>query len=919
DLTRTHTAPLVGRQLETTLLQGTFERAIRDRTVQLVTIIGEPGVGKSRLVGELFGYVEDRPDLSRWRQGRCLPYGEGITFWALGEIVKAEAGILESDSPEVAAAKLETAVPAGEAEREWLMARLGPLVGLDTGPAPEREESFTAWRRFLESLAADGPAVLVFEDLHWADEALLAFLEYLADWSEGVPLLIVGTARPELYEHNPGWAGGKRNAITINLAPLSDAETAELVSALLDAAVLPPETQSVVLDRAGGNPLYAEEFVRMLRDRDLLVPVDGTLQLREGADIPFPDSVQALIAARLDTLSVEQKALLQDASVIGKVFWAGAVASLGNSDEQTIPGSLHELSRKELVRPARLSSMAGEAEFAFWHLVVRDVCYGQIPRAARAARHRAAAAWIERQAGARIEDLAGVLAHHYVQALELDRAAGDAANAEGSEAQARRFLVLAGDRALALDMTQAEASYAQALALTPAGHPERASILERWAGAAQLVGGRLAEAVAALEEAIATFRERGEVLHAARALLALGRTLSRKGGGGGAEQLAEALALAESQPAGPELIDAYAVMASTRYMDGFNQESVAWAARTLALAAELGMEESARALGARGGARVSLGDAGGLSDMRRALELSTERGRGLDAGMLHNNLTIALWEIEGPVSALDACRTGVEFCERRGIAAIASVIMASSLHFLYEVGDWDTAAERAGEVASSAEVRQDTIDLLEARSMLACLLAHQGEGARAVREVEWPLATARTGGDLQTLPEAFASAALAYLAVGEPQRSVALLAEAERTPGIRQELYYAAVLPEMVRTALGCGDVALAEQLVEGVEPLTPLREHALRATRAALAEAHGEPEQAAELYGEAAERWQAFGNVPERGHALLGQGRCLLALGRAGHESPIREARELFSRLRAAPRIAEADELLRGTLAAAD
>ena len=165
-------------------------------------------MGKSRLVAELFAYLGTKPELTRWRQGRCLPYGEGITFWALGEIVKAEAGILESDSAEVAAAKLDAAVSPEEPERQWLLQRLGPLVGVEAASPAERQELFTAWRRYLEGLAAARPSVLVFEDLHWADEALLAFLEHLAEWAEGVPLLLLCTARPELYERHPGWAAG---------------------------------------------------------------------------------------------------------------------------------------------------------------------------------------------------------------------------------------------------------------------------------------------------------------------------------------------------------------------------------------------------------------------------------------------------------------------------------------------------------------------------------------------------------------------------------------------------------------------------------------------------------------------------------------------------------------------------------------
>jgi predicted ATPase len=193
---------LVGRELERTLLTGTFERAVRDASVQLVSIVGEPGVGKSRLVAELFHFIETWPDLIRWRQGRSLPYGDAITFWALGEILKAEAGILETDSPEVAGSKIDAIVPDAHPDAPWLRQRLRPLVGLEAPPAA-REENFAAWRAFLESLAEHGPSVFVFEDLHWADDALLAFIESLADYAEGVPMLVVTTARPELYERGP--------------------------------------------------------------------------------------------------------------------------------------------------------------------------------------------------------------------------------------------------------------------------------------------------------------------------------------------------------------------------------------------------------------------------------------------------------------------------------------------------------------------------------------------------------------------------------------------------------------------------------------------------------------------------------------------------------------------------------------------
>jgi class 3 adenylate cyclase len=230
--------PFVGREDELDLLKRLQARSLREHAVQLVTIIGEPGVGKSRLVQELFRFVDAQEELVGWRQGHCLPYGEGIAFWALGEIIKAEAGILESDQPEQAAAKLASALKVVEddpGEREWISARLAPLIGLtaEAAGAVERSEAFAAWRRFLEAIATRKPLVIVVEDLHWADEALLAFLDHLVDWSSDVPLLMVCTARPELYERAPGWGGGKRNATTLGLSPLSDAEISQLLAGLL--------------------------------------------------------------------------------------------------------------------------------------------------------------------------------------------------------------------------------------------------------------------------------------------------------------------------------------------------------------------------------------------------------------------------------------------------------------------------------------------------------------------------------------------------------------------------------------------------------------------------------------------------------------------------------------------------------------
>jgi class 3 adenylate cyclase len=274
DVAQAPRTTLVGRQRELDLLRAALARARGDSVPQFVTLVGVPGIGKSRLVFELLQQVAAEAELTTWRQGRCLAYGQGVALWALGEILKAQAGILESDPAKEAEAKLRRAVAdlaADEREAAWIIGHLRPLVGLvsaDVG-GDRQAEAFTAWRRFLEALAEHGPTVLVVEDLHWADEALLDFLDHLIDWAADVPLLVVATARPELLVRRPGWGGGKPNAATVSLAPLSDDDTARLVASLLDQALLPAELQAALLARAGGNPLYAEEYVRMLAERGL--------------------------------------------------------------------------------------------------------------------------------------------------------------------------------------------------------------------------------------------------------------------------------------------------------------------------------------------------------------------------------------------------------------------------------------------------------------------------------------------------------------------------------------------------------------------------------------------------------------------------------------------------------------------------
>ena len=908
DLTRRHTTPFVGREIDLALLKGIFEKAVASASAQLVTVVGEPGLGKSRLVAELRDYLDALPRLVTWRQGRCLPYGEGITFWALGEIVKAHAGILESDPPAVAIEKLDAVLPSGD-ERAWFRQRLVPLLGIEASSSAEREELFTAWRRFLEHIAESDPTVLVFEDLHWADDALLSFLEYLADRAEAVPLVIVGTARPEVYARRAEYTAGLRNVNTVNLSPLSENETARLVSALLDASVIPAELQQPILDRAGGNPLYAEEFVQLLKDRDLLVRDGASWALREGAEVPFPESVRSLIAARLDMLTPEAKSLLADAAVIGKVFWAGAVTAMGDRSPDTVSEVLHDLSRKELVRPSRQSSMQGQAEYAFWHVLTRDVAYSQLPRPERASRHIAAAAWIESQAPQRMEDVADVLAYHYATALDLAHATGESNQASALEDPARRFLTLAGERALGLDTDAALTNLERALALTPEGHPDRPAALVSYAEAA-LHASRQRDAKHLLEEAISALHARGDLPAQADAMNRLGIVLTRLADPRWAELSAQALALLEPLPPSPALVDALTEVAATEMLQGLNEAAIASAERALTLADQLEVDRPARALGYRGAARGHLGDAGGIDDMREAISLATQAGQGRDVAILHDNLGIQLWVHSGPQAALDQLRKGIAYATTRGLAEIAAASTATTLDPLVDAGNLDESLAVAAALAE--QLKDDRTTLAEVRCVQARILTLRGRAIETSDYLDWMETTARDEGSADTVVLGLGAAALARTALGDLDRAATLLTEITETPHTHDTTYYSAYLPAFVRSSLAIGRPDLAQALIADYDPRSLYAQHALTTANAALAEAGGRHQIAVDGYTDAGLRWGRFGVVPEHGFALLGRGRCLLQLGQPEQAATVvRQARECFSELGAMPALAETGTLL--------
>jgi tetratricopeptide (TPR) repeat protein len=378
----------------------------------------------------------------------------------------------------------------------------------------------------------------------------------------------------------------------------------------------------------------------------------------------------------------------------------------------------------------------------------------------------------------------------------------------------------------------------------------------------------------------------------------------------------EAVALLEAQPPGPELVAAYAVLAGARFVGNGFPEAIAAAERALSLAGGLGLPEPARALGFRGGARSSLGERQGLEDMRRALELALERGEGRAAAVLHNNLAFASWQYEGPQAAFERCRAGIDFCERRGITEYALRIAAMSPSFVAELGRPEQALVEAEPVAERMEAAGD-FTFIEPRSLQLRLLAERGAHEHAP-SAEQLLAIARESGEPQRCALVFSAGARLLLAQGQLQQARALLVELEQVADTGADPYYVSLLPGLVRTAHVLGQPELAGRLVDGVEPRMPLFEHALSACQAQLAEAAGDHARAAGLYAEAAERWREFGNVPERAYALLGQGRCLTALGKPGAAEPLRGAQELFVSMGYKPALAETEALLGESEAAA-
>ena len=464
-------APLTGRDDELALLLGAQRRAVTERKAVLFTIIGVPGIGKSRLVREFSASVEAGG--ARIVRGRCLPYGEGITYWPLAEIVREIAGITPDMGVEDAVAALSSVVSEpGVAER------IGFAIGLlsepPTGANGVEREIAWAFRRFIETVAAESPLVLVFEDIHWGEPALLDLIELLATWVRGVPLLLLCTSRPEFLDRRSAWGAGRIESSRIALEPLDPAHASTLLAALLDIDGLPKPLRDRVLERAEGNPLFVEEVVRMLIDRGILIQRDGRwVAAPEAHDVAVPESVEAIIRARLDTLPRPERALLQVASVVGRIFERSAVATLIDDGEPIEP-RLDDAVLRDLVTEEPVP----EPSYRFKHILIRDVAYASLPKSRRAGLHARVAEWLADWGAGRTDEVADIRAYHLEQAVRLSAEVQGRVDA-ALWRQAVDALTASCDRAAEREDFKAQESFA-GRALDLPGGPEPKSLDLRW-------------------------------------------------------------------------------------------------------------------------------------------------------------------------------------------------------------------------------------------------------------------------------------------------------------------------------------------------------------------------------------------------------------------------------------------------------
>ncbi|HWG99216.1 MAG TPA: adenylate/guanylate cyclase domain-containing protein, partial [Pilimelia sp.] len=876
--------PLVDREHELGLLVNALHRSLRDRMPQLVTLFGRAGIGKSRLVRELFRHADRLiDDPVTWRTGHCPPFGENVTFAPLADIVKAEAGILDTDDAAAAEARLTAAVAdlvsgaepeggGGRGDPGRLVDALRPLVGLP-GPKLPAEETESAWRRFLVALAARRPTVLVFEDLHWADETMLRFIELLGASARDVPLLMLCTARPELIDRDPSWAGTITGSLTVTLPPLRDTGIASLFAHLFGQAAFSADLLSPLVELADGNPLYAQEYVRMLIERGALRRSGRGWLLDNAPDLPMPDSVHAVIANRVDLLDAKDRTVLLAAAVVGMNFWPGAVAAALGRPVESIERALRRLEQRDFVYEQADSTMADQCEYRFRHVLVRDVCYQRLPRTERVARHERTADWLDARSRTRDTDLAEVLAHHRWAAHEIARTLGvDPARYAPA---ARDALHRAARRAYSLHALDVAANHAgRALALFDgeADPLERlrlelfATEIEFYRDSNGFFSGGGVEQLTTLAERL---HARGDSGRAARAWTLLGQAswLLRADRAAALRCLDRAVALFDALPDSADKADAYAELGRLHMLNYDRDPAVAAAGTALAIAERLGLTEvQANARITIGTARYQAGDRAGLDELHAVAEFC-RRHRLVSLRRATQNVSYAVREEGDWIRSEDLLAEG-----REGVLGGQSLTTGYSGEAMraYFAGDFPALLAAADAFVDTPAGRWD----LQVRGLRAAVRVLRGEPVPAGTDgddVTAVLALGRESGFRRLHWTACGIGALCRSLQGRPAEAAALIDELatawRAVPALASGEWITAAA---YAAALAGRDAAVTVRaMLDEVTHRTPWAQAALQTVTGAVAAADGDHGRAGQLHLAAAETYALIPDTTDRMLAL--------------------------------------------------
>ena len=712
-------APFVGRDEELRLFKDMFHATTREGRARLVSVIGPAGFGKTRLAWEFLKYIDGLADTVWWHEGRSPAYGDGISFWALGEMIRARCGLRETDDEATTRAKVAEKVNEAvtdEQERRWIEPALLALLGVETGVAPE--QLVGAWRTFFERLAATAPVVLVFEDFHNADSGLIDFVDHILEWSRAYPIYVVTLARPELLERRTDWGAGKRNFTSIYLEPLPEPAMREMLAGLVPG--LPESAVKAIIARADGIPLYAVETIRMLLAEGKLVLKDDVyVPVGDLTSLAVPETLTALIAARLDGLAPEDRALILDAAVLGQSFTPAALAAVSGQDDAAIEPRMQALVKRELLAVGSDPRSPERGQYAFVQALIREVAYGMLAKRDRKTRHLAAARYFESLGS---DELAGALAGHY---LAAHHNAPEGPEAEALAGQARIALKSAADRAISLgahaqavmffdeavgvtsvESEQAELRLAAAASAESASHSDASdayfAAVESWARSSQawsslavaLTGrarllvnqGRLEPAIELLSNGIEELKE-----------LVGDRELS-----GLYSQLARALSLHEDVEAALEAADA-ALEAAGRTRD----------ARTIAET----LISKSTALAGQGRMFET------VAILRGALDLAVRRNYATTELRARNNLA-GFVQSDDPSEARDIVTVGLDRARRLGEAGWAEGLTQIYLLIAFWLGEWD---EMLVEIDRAALAKVDNPDAYAFEGIRAWIVAARGE------------------------------------------------------------------------------------------------------------------------------------------------------------------------------------------------